>query len=214
MKSQPSPPSVRKDLVVLTADKDIEYSLKGIFTRSDSLQIQSDISYEIFRHPHKDSGCLNGAHDFLSSFANHYRLALVVFDREGSGSSESRNTVEALVETQLNKYGWQDRSAAIAIEPEVENWIWVDSPHLPKILNWNGTFAEMKERLCQQGFWQNDLPKPNRPKEAMDWVLRQGQKPHSSAIFEAIAQAVSLKRCEDSAFLKLKLTLQTWFPKH
>lgn len=213
MKSKSPPTPVARDLVVLVADKDIEYSLKGLLTRTDSLQIQTEISYDIFKHPHKDSGCLNGSQDVLSPLAAQYRFALVVFDREGSGCDTGRDSAELHVESQLSKYGWQDRCSAIAIEPEIESWVWIDSPHVPGNLNWKGSYAELKALLCQDGFWHVEEAKPHRPKEAVDRTLRLGKKPHSSAIFEALAKSVSIRRCQDLAFQKLQGVLQKWFPR-
>ncbi len=38
------------------------------------------------------------------------------------------------------------------------------------------------------------------------------RKPRSSAIYRALAESVSFRRCIDPAFQKLVTTLQTWFP--
>ncbi len=54
--------------------------------------------------------------------------------------------------------------------------------------------------------------KPDRPKEAMEAVLRYVRKPRSSAIYRAIASTVSLASCDDPAFLKFRRTLQNWLP--
>ncbi|MFB3133348.1 MAG: hypothetical protein ACE10K_12585, partial [Rhodothermales bacterium] len=53
--------------------------------------------------------------------------------------------------------------------------------------------------------------KPQRPKEAVEAVLRATDTPRSSSLYRQLAQKVSLNRCDDPAFLKLKSTLQEWF---
>lgn len=55
-----------KDLVVLVADKNTEYTLKGLFTRNQSIGIR-DISQstDVFVHFQRDPGCYNQGIDFL-----------------------------------------------------------------------------------------------------------------------------------------------------
>lgn len=61
----------QKDLVILAADKDTEFTLKGILRRHQSLGIRQP-SYDLFVHPHHDPGCLRTGHDFLRSFTNRF----------------------------------------------------------------------------------------------------------------------------------------------
>ncbi len=50
------------------------------------------------------------------------------------------------------------------------------------------------------------------PKGSMEAVLRAVRRPRSSSIYNELAAQVSLRRCVDPAFNKLKTTLQDWFP--
>jgi hypothetical protein len=50
-----------------------------------------------------------------------------------------------------------------------------------------------------------------RPKEALEKALYAARKPRSSAIYQSLAEMVSLARCSDRAFIKLKETLRKWF---
>jgi len=54
-------------------------------------------------------------------------------------------------------------------------------------------------------------PKPPRPKDALEAALRVAQEPKSPALYGSLAGKVSLTRCTDRAFLKLKTVLQSWF---
>jgi hypothetical protein len=65
--------------------------------------------------------------------------------------------------------------------------------------------------MRQRGFLEEDELKPARPKEALEAALRVVRVPRSSAIYKALAEKVSLSRCTDPAFLKLKTVLQQWF---
>jgi hypothetical protein len=202
-----------RDLVVLAADKLAAQSVEGLLGRTPSLQIRA-VSYDIAVHPQHDPGCLGQSPGLLAVYLKTHSHALVVFDREGSGQEQStRQELEAQVEGQLARAGWEGKSAVIVIDPELENWVWSNSPHVATALGWRDTTKDVRQWLVEEEY----LPvatqmKPARPKEAMDAVLRHVRKPHSSAIFREIARKVSLERCPDPAFVKLRQTLHGWFP--
>ena len=49
-------------------------------------------------------------------------------------------------------------------------------------------------------------------KELLAAILRQQNRPHSSALFQALAARIGLTRCQDNAFIQLRQILQNWFP--
>ena len=53
--------------------------------------------------------------------------------------------------------------------------------------------------------------KPSRPKEATEEALKEARIPRSSSIYQQLGEKVSLVRCVDPAFNKLKTTLKNWF---
>ena len=200
-------------MVVLVADKNTQFALQGLFSRNQSLGIR-DISrdYDIFVHPQRDPGCYNHCVDFLRSFNGVYNYGLVVFDHEGSGQdNKSRNEIEIELEQRLIGSGWDNRMAVIVLEPELESWVWSDSPHVERILGWEDQPTSLRNWLINQNFLESEQIKPSRPKEAMDEAIRFVGKPHSSSIFLQLAERVSLTRCQDASFLKLKNVLQSWF---
>jgi hypothetical protein len=202
-----------KDLVALVADKNIQFTLQGLFSRNQSLGIR-DVSqdYDIFVHPQRDPGCYNQCVNFLHSFTEVYNYGLVVFDHEGSGQeSKSREEIEAELEQKLNISGWNDRVAVIVLEPELESWIWSDSPHVERILGWEEQPTSLRNWLSDKHFLESEQIKPSRPKEAFETTLRFVQKPRSSSIYEQLAKSVGFAKCQDNSFLKLKNVLQTWF---
>lgn len=202
-----------KDLVILVADRNMEYAIKGLLGRTKAFIIR-EVTSEIYVHPGHDSGCLLHGCDFLRPFVNQYNHALIVLDHEGCGQEEkTRIELEKNIETQLAASGWNDRAAAIVIEPELENWVWSDSPHVDSVLGWQGIMPDLKTWLTSKGFLNDSLCKPKHPKKAMEEALRKTQKARSSAIFLHLAQKVSIDRCNDPAFLKLKKTLSAWFPE-
>jgi hypothetical protein len=201
-----------QDLVLLVADKDTEMSLRGILARREALGIRT-VRYSIYVHPEHDPGCRLRAHHFLRHFANGYDHALVVFDREGSGQdTATRDELDSDLEKRLNKSGWGHRAAVVVTDPELEAWVWSDSPHVDQVLGWAGRKPPLRQWLQERGFLQPGQVKPPRPKEAMLAALCDVRKPPSSSLFERLAQTVSFDRCTDDAFAKLSRTLKGWFP--
>ena len=62
----------RKDLVVLAADKDMEYALKGLLSRPQALGIRT-IEADIRVHPGHDPACAGRGVEYLSNvYEKHY----------------------------------------------------------------------------------------------------------------------------------------------
>ncbi len=201
-----------KDLIILIADFDTENVLHGLLPRLEHVYGTQNFTYDIRKHPNRDNGCMNESVEFLRPFCTAYRYALVVFDKDGSGQeTNSREIIESTIETALANNGWATENvAAIAIDPEVENWIWVNSVNMSKELNWNETKA-LFAWLQENGWREQDASKPTRPKEALEAVLRKTKKPRSASIYKNIAEKVSFTKCEDPAFLKLIEKMKFWF---
>lgn len=201
-----------KDLIVLVADKNMEYAVKGLFGRSRDLGIRP-IEWDMFVHPRRDPGCLNEAHDFLRPMTRDYDHALVLFDHQGCGrESNSPNELVALVRERLARNGWGDRADVVVLTPELEVWVWNDSPHVDECLGWANRQPPLREWLAANGRWPYDTSKPPDPKAAMEAALRQVRQPRSSAIYLNLATQVSLQGCVDPAFRRFIQTLQRWFP--
>jgi hypothetical protein len=201
-----------RDLVVLTADKNMKFALQGLLNRSEALQIRP-IKAVFYIHPESDPGCLLRADAFLRPFINHFPHAIVMFDREGSGRQHKmREELEEEVFAGLSRSGWEDRASVIVIDPELENWVFSESPEVDTAMGWAGRNPSLRLWLKAQGFLMPDQAKPSRPKEAMEAALRHVRIPRSSSIYGRLAEHVGLGRCTDRAFLKLITTLQSWFP--
>jgi hypothetical protein len=199
-----------RDLIALVADRNMEAAVSGIMGRYASLGIRP-VTFDIRRHPEKDCGCrLNGA-EFLSPFVNQYGHALLMFDFEGGGvETAGVQEIEDELENALRK-DWGERGAVVIISPELDIWVWSDSPHVDQVLGWAEKTPHLRNWLTAQGFMRPEQEKPTRPKEALEGALRVARKPRSSAIYQSLAKKVSLARCNDRAFIKLKTTLQQWF---
>lgn len=199
-----------KELVILAADKNMEAAIQGILSRSKALGIRP-IKPDIYRHPQKDTGCRTDGVDFLSAFADHYRYALLIFDFEGCGEYDiPASALEQRLRDKLCTL-WHDRAEVIIIEPELDIWVWSDSPHVETVLGWADQKQAMRPWLQNLGFLPAGSIKPERPKEALEAVMMLIKKPRSSTIYSDLAKKVSFKRCTDRSFVKLTNILHAWF---
>lgn len=200
-----------KDLAVLIADKNMEGAFRGLLSRPQSLGLR-EISCDLYVHPERDPGCFLRGHDFLRPFSQRYAHALVVFDKEGSGQDAVEcSALEQRVNGQLSNSGWNGRAAAVVIDPELEIWFWNDSPHVEAALGWKAGEISLRDWLKQKGWLPEGGVKPTQPKRAVEEALRIARKPRSSSIYFQLAQKVSVDRCVDPAFLRLRQILSRWF---
>lgn len=119
--------------------------------------------------------------------------------------------VEREIGDNLCRNGWDGRCAAIAIEPELENWIWTPSPHTAKALGWD-SYDELCGWLKERSLMEDGRGKPGCPKKAMRRALREKNIGYSASNFKLIAERAQLRYCEDGASRKFKDTLCNWFP--
>ncbi|MBI4567881.1 MAG: hypothetical protein HY719_05730 [Planctomycetes bacterium] len=202
-----------RDLVVLTACKNAQFAIRGLLMRRHSPGLRAIGEPGFLVHPERDPGVLRSGHDLLRSSAKQFHHALVVMDREGSGEMKlGREEMEQEIEKRLEANGWGNRAAAVVIQPELESWVWSDSPHVPEILGWAARRPPLATWLRENSWIAPPSSKPARPKEALENVLMTTGTSRSSSIYESLAKNVSLSRCVDPAFKKLKETLQRWFP--
>lgn len=200
-----------KDLIVLVADKNMEATFNQLLNRNQSLGIR-EISFDIFVHQNKDPGCRAESDRFLVSFSRQYLYSIVVFDREGCGSRLSSDELETQIEQKLSIVGWENKSIVLVLDPELEVWLWTQSPHVDEALGWDDNDPSLREWLYKSGFTHDQKEKPYRPKEALEAVLHKLKKPRSSALYAQIAKNVSLVGHREHCFLKLVNKLHEWFP--
>lgn len=202
------------DLVVLVPDKHIEHAVRGLLARPESLGMRrlapNRVAFHV--HPERDPGVFHTGAELLAGFAHDARHALVVLDQMWSGAPTNRaEELERLIETRLEPT-WATRARCVCISPEVEVWVWSDSPHVAKELGWENP-EQLYEWLTRRGLWSKERSaKPDDPKKAFEAATREKAVPRSSAIFEKLATKVSLERCTDRAFIRLRGTLREWFP--
>lgn len=200
-----------KDLVLLVADKNAQFALKGALGRPEALGIRP-IEFEFFVHPGRDGGARKSGPEVLALQRRRFKHALLVLDFEGCGT-ELRTAIE--LEKQLDERlstHWQEAAKSIVIEPELDVWVWGSDNAVEEVLEWPAR-KRLREWLRAEGFTFEANDKPTRPKEALEAALRVPALPRSSALYQSIAEKVSLPRCGDPAFIRLRNQLMEWFPK-
>jgi len=201
----------QQDLVVLTPDKDIQLTMEGLLSRPKDLGIRP-VTKVLISHHHRDPGVLRDAPELLRAYLRVAHYALVVLDRVGCGKERlSRAEIETEIEQNLSKNGWPNRCAAVAIDPELEIWVWNRDYRVASILGWRGDYASLKRWMIQKKLLPAGRGKPDRPKEALQAVLRETRTPRSASLYKELARAVKLDTCTDAAFHKLRSVLREWF---
>jgi hypothetical protein len=201
-----------KDLVLLVADRSIEATLIGLLGRPRALGTRT-IEFDIFTHPGRDPGCYHRAHDFLRHFQTQYRCALVVFDRAWDGApAEDGLSLEGEVRGRLASSGWDDAADVVVIDPELEVWVWSDSPSVDECLGWRGRRPALRSWANSSGLWPTGQLKPLDPKQLFERALRDTKTPPSSSLYARLSRSVSVERCTDPSFNRLKTRLRAWFP--
>lgn len=208
-----------RDCLFLVADKNMEGMLKGFFSREAFHQTMGcghfDFDWRqdlVVAHGQNDPGLYTRANAFLQPYVGTHRHAVVIVDAEWEGSP-GENTVSQRLQEHLVSAGWpDDNGCAVVIAPELENWVWQNSPHVCTALSFDGQFPMLRAKLAEQGLWQQNEAKPAHPKEAVEWVLRQSKKGRSSAIYQQLATRVTARGCTDPAFQTLRNALLRWFP--
>ena len=202
-----------KDLVILVADKDLEHALKGLLARPLALGTRA-VEADIFIEPQRDPACAQHGVEFISNFSRQYQYGLLMFDHKGSGMETTgpRALQESLNE-RLAHSAWGERAKVIVLAPELEAWVWNDSPHIDQVAGWKNRNPGLRPWLIDKGWLRGGEVKPAQPKEAFKAALREARKPRSASLYEQIAKKVSLRRCKDEAFLELKAILSQWFPR-
>lgn len=167
----------KRDLFVVVADLDAENVMKALLSRRQealgvSLQFNPDRppQGDLLRYQGRDSGCYRKAVDLLRPPQRTHRHAILCFDHHGSGAErQAAEQTEADLERQLHASGWQHGSVAvIVIEPELESWVWANSPQVADALGWRHEDGEMRTFLQSQGFWEPRVA--NRPIRRPPWT--------------------------------------------
>jgi hypothetical protein len=208
--------SALRDLAVVLPDQDIGAVLTALLgRRHHALGLRAlsfDPGQDVIREAAgNDSGCYLRGASLLAPRRKTHRHGLVILDEQWGGSP-GRESIEKKVSEELAR-DWGSDAAVVVISPELENWVFVRSDHLPRALRWPERLGAPRTWLKEHGAWPENLPKPVDPKEALHLCAKQGGVRITPRWFEELAGSpIGLSSCTDPAFCKLVDTLQRWFP--
>ncbi len=198
-----------KDLALLVADKNMDYALRGILSRHESIGVQK-LDYEIGQHMGRDGGVRTTGPETLSLLRDQFRDGILMLDWEGSGSdSDNALILEQELDRRLTPF-WGKRAKAIVIEPELDAWVWGSDNVMQDVIGWCEDLG-IRKWLANRGYEFHQNQKPVLPKEALQTLMEQLRRPRSSALYEKVTAKISLRNCNDPSFNRLKTTLQKWF---
>lgn len=198
-----------KDLVVLVADKNMQAALRGVLARPEALEIRP-ISFDFRVHPGRDGGARTSGPSVLATEHRRFSHALLVLDLDGSGSnSVDPVELERELDAKLNVQ-WDASAKAVVIAPELDVWVWGADNALREVFHWPLP-GSIRDWLQANGFAFDAAGKPHRPKDALEAMVRIHRQARSSALYGKVAAKISLKRCQDAAFVRLRTQLQRWF---
>ena len=200
---------VMYDLVLVVADKNMDFTLRGILDRPRSLGIRA-ITYKTVVHPGHDGGVRTSGPDLLASLRSAVGHGIVMLDLEGAGAAGDAPSVEAELDWRLRPT-WGNRARSVVIEPELDAWIWGSDNAIRQALDCS--IADIRGWLRDSDFRFRPSRKPERPTEAFEHLMRELKEQRASAIYRKITSKISLERCSDSAFVRFKTMLQRWFPE-
>ncbi|MDY7071134.1 hypothetical protein PshuTeo2_11790 [Pseudomonas hunanensis] len=205
--------------VILVADSNMAAVFKGFFSRDrwdlslgcSRFDFNAELGGDLLVPDDADPGVFTRAHSYLDTYRFSHSHAIVVLDCEWEGFP-GRDAIVTHITANLVASGWaEDAVKVIAIEPELENWLWQDKPQVADVLRYKGD-KSLRQHLAESGWWPADAAKPPRPKEAAEWVLKQTRQPRSSAIYQKLAEHISIKGCTDAAFAEMHAAFLAWFP--
>lgn len=210
-----------RDLLFRPADSNMAEAIRGLLEREQVHQVIGCRPFDFDARRDirvatgaNDPGLFTRAADLLRPFRGEYRHVVVIVDEEWQGSPGAA-AIHQRLEAHLTDAGWPPPDGlALVVRPEVDVWLWSDSPHSANALGWP-SWNELRPALEGQGWMGEDDVKPSRPKEAAEWALRHGagNVKRSSALYRKVAGKVSVRRCEDSALDTLLDALRRWFPE-
>lgn len=204
---------VKRDIVFLLADKGMEQVVAGFLTRErchlslGCAPFDFNPRTDIIVSPTKDSGMIKYASGLLKSYEGTHRRAVVVLDEAWHGNPGTAVLRKRL--TEALSAGWNE-FAVIVIKPELETWLMSENTHLPRIFRCPENYRHL---LGAAGLWPTNAQKPPDPKAALDHLRQHHKARAANAEFGKLAAAISVRQCQDPAFIQLRDQLRTWFPE-
>lgn len=216
------------DLLAIVEGRRDEEVLRAVLGRGNQLGIKQ-ITFEFRRR--SGAVCKEGV-EVAQFERSKFAKVILLWDHADSPYA-NHNPIKAqgIVQGKLNERTLKNCSKAIAVDPELEIWLWQDKDAIAKvlgadvrqvdqwILEWRqqlekfidgNLLSQRKVNLQHDDAW---TAVTKLPKEALDWVCRRAQVKPNAELLGEIARRSDLKlwrQCD--SFRLLVRTLRKWFP--
>jgi hypothetical protein len=205
-----------KDLFVYTADTDALAAIRSVLQRPEAIGIRP-IDSLVDRFPGRDSGMIKEGPEIIRrlNLKSQFQKLILIWDYHGSGAKSQTQSRDD-IRLRLRQVTWEDRSEAVVIFPELEEWLWHDQYALASFLKTN--VRGLEQHVQNFADKQNVAPATCRrefPKELFEHCLYkvQRRKPLPED-FKGIAAAADLAAWETSTTFKVFADiLRGWFPR-
>ena len=213
-----------RDLVVLVPDGAIHIVVTTLLQERRSSLRLPQLAFDVVRDALHDSSPESQAVELLRGYFRSHERALVLRDLAGSGwQAHGAGALEQELTNALSANGWsRERVGAIVIDPELEIWLRLDSPHLRALVeerarrnvNLTGHLFAQHVQAAVQKCGGRSRGKPRRPKESFESILERFGIPRSNALYRELARKESLEGCAVPSFNRFVDTLRKWFPRN
>jgi hypothetical protein len=133
----------------------MEQMLRGFFGRPQFSRalgcgpIEVDLTQDIIVAPNRDPQVYRLAHELLGPFRKSHAHAVVMLDNAWDGSPGGEAIRDGVGGRMQQSWGIHDHKV-IVLDPELEAWVWQESPHVATAL---GCPPEFRELLEVRGLW-------------------------------------------------------------
>ena len=169
-----------RDCFFVVAEANMEYTLLGMLSRA---RFDLTLQCRRFAFDHRqdllvavgdnDPGLFTRVENYVRPVRPTHAHVVVMLDSEWAGSPGTVAIREQIIEGCV-RCGWQhDAVAAIVLEPELETWMWQDNKIVEAAVGYAG--PSLRQELEKRGAWPSAAPKPPRPKETLEAVLRENR---------------------------------------
>jgi hypothetical protein len=206
-----------KDLFILAADSDMEALMRAVLARHRDLQIRP-ITFEVRRFFGRDSGMVTIGPEIARDLVNknEYSRLILVWDHHGSGwHALDAGEAVARIQRRLDGVTWTDRSGAVVIVPELEEWLWGCPTSIARHLELTAAeFDAATARAAAQLNRSRERCCRELPKELFEKIVyyhkRRRPLPED---FKALGSSANLSTWTRSdTFDRFVKILRSWFP--